>query len=1168
MAQRKTFADIFHNEITAWIVLGVSLLITAAGWYIASYYVDRRAQDRFQYEVEDARQRILKRMLEYEQVLRGGVGLFKSSGRMVSRDEWRRYVEALELHTYFPGIQGIGVSLMLEPSELPAHIDAVRAEGFSDYTVKPAGERERYSAIVYLEPFDWRNQRAFGYDMYSNPMRRSAMERARDTGLPSVSGRVTLVQETEENMQAGFLVYLPLYQPGKPLDTVAQRRAALLGYVYSPFRMNDLMRGILGSDTPDVSFEIYDGAQTQDESTLLYNSGLQATMTSGVRHDTLKRIELPGRSWVARFHSTPSFEAAMSSSQPELIATGGLVVDILLFSIIWSLAGARRRVQARAEAMTADIRHVSERLELAQESAQIGTWDLDLRSNRLFWDERTFKLYDRSPEDFDHSNEFWKACVLPEDVARLEADFQRRYRHADRFDTTFRIRHRNGAIRFIETQALVQKDSDGTPVRMVGVNMDITERRQAEERLTLAASVFEHAHEGIIVMDEQGRILDVNPAFTKMTGYSHDEVVGETTHMLRSGRHDEAFFEQMWQSLRETGFWRGEVWSRRKDGELYAEMLSISAIRHPDAEASRYVAVFSDITILKHQQERLLRLAHYDALTQLPNRVLLADRLNSAMAQARRTGMMLAVCYLDLDGFKPVNDRYGHEVGDKLLVKVAERLNSHMRGSDSASRLGGDEFVLLFGDLRSIEECQQAVSRLLQSISATFNLDGHEVLVSASAGVTLYPNDDADADTLVRHADQAMYRAKESGRNRYQLFDPERDRQARAYRETLERIKQALESGEFELYYQPKVDMRDGTVLGAEALLRWNHPEQGMVLPGEFLPIVEESDFAIQLGEWVLDEALRQLALWNDAGFTTAVSVNISGHHFHEERFAQRLKAMLEEYASVKPSQLELEVLESTALEDINLVSRVIEECRALGVAVSIDDFGTGYSSLTYLKRLPVDTLKIDQSFVRDMLDDIEDFAIVEGIIGLSQAFRRDVIAEGIESEEHGVMLLRLGCNAGQGYGIARPMPAGKFPGWAGQYSHNSSWRETGKYHWIREDHPLFTAELLHRRWFDDLSASINAGIEVIPPPEINRDKCRFGTWCNNEGRTRYGHHEVFNKLNAEHENIHNHAAHVIELAKSGRTSEAKRELEEMGVMKKNIVQLLQALQETAAKRL
>ena len=1162
----KGLIENFHNEVTAWLVLVVSLIFTVLAWYISNSYIEKRAADRFAFEVEDARQRILKRMLEYEQVLRGGVAFVDTLGRQPTRQEWHQYVTGLDLVTYYPGIQGMGYAVMLTPSELPAHIAAVRAEGFPDYQVKPAGKRARYSAIIYLEPFDWRNRRAFGYDMYSNPMRRAAMDHARDTGAPSVSGRVILVQETKEDVQAGFLVYLPVYASGQPTTTIAQRRQALLGYVYSPFRMKDLMQGILSSDTPDVGFELYDGSGEMDEATLLYDSN-PGTSANQAHWQSSSRLELPGRVWQARFHSRFSFEQTMSSSQPKLIAIGGTLVDALLFIIIWSMAGERRRVESKAREMNADVIAMTQRLDMAQASAHIGTWDWDLVNNELIWDKRMFQIYGLPQTEFTNCYEAWRQCVHEEDLDRTEALLQHAIEGQAEFRTHFRVGLASGETRTIDAYSTVLRDADGKALRVVGMNQDITERRRAEEQLKLAASVFDHAHEGIVITDANERILRVNPTFSEMTGYHPQEAIGQTPRVLKSGHHGPEFYAEMWRALQEKRFWHGEIWNRRKNGEVYPELLTISAVHDQDGRVSNYVAIFSDITKLKDQQLKLQQMAHYDALTQLPNRVLLADRMQQALAQSRRGERLLAICYLDLDGFKPVNDNYGHETGDKLLVKVAERLDRQMRDSDTVARLGGDEFVLLLNNLPSVLECEQALTRLLETMSVSYQVDGHAILISASIGVTLYPYDNADADTLLRHADQAMYRAKEDGRNRYHLFDSERDRQAKAHREALTRVEMALQQGEFVLHYQPKVDMRKGLMVGAEALIRWDHPERGLLPPAEFLPVVETGDLSVPLGEWVIAEALAQLSAWHRAGLDTNVSVNISGCHFQQSGFSQRLAELLARYPDVKPNQLELEVLETSALEDIELVSSMIQECRSLGVSVSLDDFGTGYSSLTYLKRLPADTLKIDQTFVRDMLDDVEDLAIIEGIIVLCQAFRRHVVAEGIEREEQGVMLLRLGCDLGQGYAIARPMPAEQLPLWSHDYKPYASWRKAANSRWLHEDFPLLAAEMSQRRWINDLVVTLKSGHQVLEPPQLDVRACEFGRWYWQEGYLRYGDLPGYVELGEVHERIHRHAKHLLSIMQADRTEEALEGIELLQTLHQEVVNCLAVLQYQVADR-
>ena len=576
--------------------------------------------------------------------------------------------------------------------------------------------------------------------------------------------------------------------------------------------------------------------------------------------------------------------------------------------------------------------------------------------------------------------------------------------------------------------------------RILTVARDVTERKKNEARMLLAATVFENAFEGIIITDRQARIIEVNNSFETVTGYNRTEVLGKNPRILQSGRHDRVFYESFWEHLSRAGYWRGEMWNRRKSGELYAAQMTISSVRDEEGEITQYVGIFTDVTPIKEKQEQIDRLAHYDSLTHLPNRILFADRIEQALARTKRDRDFLAVVYMDVDNFKGINDRYGHDTGDRLLILLSERLRDCIREGDTVSRPGGDEFVLLLNDLSSREDCEQALERILRKIQLPLILEDREFHFTASLGVSLYPVDDCDADTLMRHADQAMFKAKQSGRNRYHFFDADQDRIIQARSEAVFRIEEALNKEEFLLYYQPRVDMKRGKILGAEALIRWNHPEKGLLPPGEFLPLIQESDLAIRIGEWVLIRAMEQLSLWWKEGYRYSVSVNIDAHHLQSRSFVLFVKHILLSYPEVPPEALELEVLETGALEDMNRVSRVIHDCHKLGVRFALDDFGTGYSSLTYFRRLPVDVLKIDRSFVIDMLYDENDLAIVEGVIGLTRAFSRQVIAEGVESIEHGQLLLKLGCHLGQGYGIAHPMPVEKFNIWADTYQFDPSW--------------------------------------------------------------------------------------------------------------------------------
>ncbi|MCQ4348870.1 EAL domain-containing protein [Pseudomonas stutzeri] len=583
-------------------------------------------------------------------------------------------------------------------------------------------------------------------------------------------------------------------------------------------------------------------------------------------------------------------------------------------------------------------------------------------------------------------------------------------------------------------------DEHGAVAGLFGIARDITERQRVELARQEAAAVFESSYEGIMILDRERRLVRVNPAFVRITGYSPAEALGRPPPWL-DGSEDGAD-DTPWNALREQGFWSGELCSRRRNGERYAQLLSLSAVRDEDGAVRHYVGLFSDISQLKNHQAELDRAAHYDPLTGLPNRRLLGDRLEQAIARSARSGKTLAVCQFDLDDFRQINERHGHAAGDAVLRAMADNLRAVLRAEDTLAHLGGDSFALLLADIDSAQGCSAILERVQAAIATPVAVAGGRLRTTASIGVSLYPEDNADGDTLLRHADQAMFRAKEAGKNCYHLFDPESDRRAQCQRRQLERLRLALARGEFVLHYQPKVDLGDGRVIGAEALIRWQDPERGLLAPGAFLPYLEGVEAMERaLGDWVLASALEQLEQWQRGGLQLGISVNISAHQLMRDDFADSLERLLERHPQVPRECLELEILETAALTDMQRAIAVMQRCAALGVRFALDDFGTGYSSLTYLRKLPVDTLKIDQSFVRDMLVDPDDRAIVDGVIRLAAAFNRKVIAEGVETIEHGQALQRLGCRLVQGYGIARPMPAERLPEWLCEWQRQAAWR-------------------------------------------------------------------------------------------------------------------------------
>ena len=655
---------------------------------------------------------------------------------------------------------------------------------------------------------------------------------------------------------------------------------------------------------------------------------------------------------------------------------------------------------------------------------------------------------------------------------------------------------------------------------MVGVMIDITKRKRNERALQLAASVFTHAQEGIMITDAQSCIVDVNHSFTRITGYEREEVLGRNPSLLSSGRQTRAFYAQMWSSLKSDGEWHGELWNRRKDGQTYAQSLTITALAGADGAVLNYVAVFTDITAVKEHQKQLEFTAHYDPLTQLPNRSLLADRLRQAMALAQRHDVPMGLVFLDLDGFKEVNDHHGHDVGDQLLQTLGQRLKNALREGDTLARLGGDEFVAVLTHVGSTLECERVLQRMLDTASAPIDLpDGVSVQVSASLGVALYPQDGTEADTLLRHADQAMYQAKQEGKNRYHLFDANQDDATRQRRQHTERVLQALQDHELALYYQPKVDMRAGAVVGAEALIRWHHPERGLMGPADFLPGIEDQPASAAVGDWVIRTALAQQTAWVEQGLHLPVSVNISAYHLQQPGFADRLQALLAEHPSVAPTLVQLEILETSALQDMATVVEVMARCRQWGVAFALDDFGTGYSSLTYLKRLPAEVLKIDQSFVRHMRHQPDDLTIVEGVVSLATAFGRGVIAEGVETEADGDMLLRLGCDMAQGYAIARPMPATEVPTWVAGWQQPDTWAHHRHTQANRQDLPMVFAEVEHQHWLHRVLAHAHGESEQLP--DLDAENCPFEHPHGLDLRQHLGHLPGFDTLQRQHATVH-----------------------------------------------
>ncbi|MDP2833128.1 MAG: EAL domain-containing protein [Pseudomonadota bacterium] len=599
-------------------------------------------------------------------------------------------------------------------------------------------------------------------------------------------------------------------------------------------------------------------------------------------------------------------------------------------------------------------------------------------------------------------------------------------------ELAFMLRHRDGHE--IPVEVSIGERGGAGQRQFIGILRDVSERRRGEERLRQSAKVFESTTDGVTITDVAGNMIAVNRAFTVITGYTEAEVLGRNPRMLKSGRQDQPFYQAIWNSIAQTGSWSGEIWNRRKNGEIYPEWLTISGVTDAAGKLTNYVGVFSDISQIKQSEAERDRLAHFDPLTELPNRLLFNARLDHALQRAERDGTLLTLLFIDLDRFKNINDALGHPAGDRVLQDVARRLSNCGRAEDTVSRLGGDEFAMALEGQGSAALASGMADKLLAALTLPFDLDGQAVFVGASIGISIYPTDGKDAATLLKNADAAMHQSKDDGRNTFRFYNAAMTRAARE-RLTLEtNLRHAIERQEFLVYYQPQVDVSSGAILGVEALVRWDHPASGLIAPDRFIPLAEETGLIVPLGEWVLFTACTQARAWLDGADlpNLSVAVNLSPRQFRQHNLAAHVRAVLD--ASGLPAALlELEITESAIMENPGQAIATLQALKDLGITISIDDFGTGYSSLAHLKRFPIDKLKIDQSFIRDIPQDRSDMEIAATIIAMARNLHLKVLAEGVETEDQLAFLQIHGCDAYQGYLCSRPIPAPALEQWLAQ---------------------------------------------------------------------------------------------------------------------------------------
>lgn len=671
---------------------------------------------------------------------------------------------------------------------------------------------------------------------------------------------------------------------------------------------------------------------------------------------------------------------------------------------------------------------IKKSLEDAQHIAKIGSWDWNIITSELWWSPEIYRIFGLEVDQFEATYEAFLRTLHPDDVELVVSSVQNAVDDTCEYNLVHRIVLPNSEVRFVHEVAYVTRNSKNEAIHMVGTVHDITESKQIDEKLRLSAEVIRNSLEGIIITDENRKIIEINPAFTNITGYTTDDICDKEPSMLKSGWHDDAFYKAMWSEINENGKYKGEIWDRKKDGTLYAASISISSIKDKNSKITNYISITSDITEKQENERKIHNLAYFDMLTSLPNRTLFQDRATQRIASAKNhKDDKIAFLFLDLDNFKYINDSLGHQTGDLFLQVASNRIKQVLSEDSELARLGGDEFVVMIGyaphEKSKVTECARLI---IDECNRSFAINEHLVYSGVSIGISVFPDDATSYEALLKQADIAMYKAKELGKNRFEFFIPQMNKDAHERLYIENGLRSAIANRELFLEYQPKICLKSRGVSGMEALVRWQH-DGSVIPPFRFIPIIENSPMIIEVGEWVLRTACLATKEWHKMGYEQlVVSVNVTNYQLKQDGYIQSVKNLLAEM-EFDPKHLELEITESTIMEDVEKMLVKLNELKNMGISISIDDFGTGYSSISYLKKLPAKILKIDRSFVMDSHKDASDKSIMSAIIALAKSLELETIAEGAELKEHIEILEELGCEKVQGYYFSKPLTVEKF---------------------------------------------------------------------------------------------------------------------------------------------